>query len=350
MDEDLALFRYLVVGLLDEQVRVCQVVPEGLADEAVGGFCDRVTWQDSSWPMLRNHRLGRLADRLEDMGVDLIHALDGRVWTGAARLARELELPIILGASHALDLPLAARLGRLKHLTRVAFVASTEPLSEAIRTKLDPEALVEYVPPGVHFPDSPTTRGLEQGALCAVVSGDGRYDAQYEALIPALREVVDLYPQAQFFFDGQGADQRTLWQAAQQYGLHANMSLVPRRVGHREILLRADVLIQPQALGRSRTLTLGAMAHGVPVLAQADPWLDYLIDQQTALVVEQPDPARWARLIRLMIEDPVASQGLVDRARQWVHETHLAANQVSQILRLYRQMVGETIKFPTPQA
>lgn len=346
LDEDLATFQYLVVGLIDEQVRVAQVVPDGLSPGETSDFCDCVRWHDSSWRWLRRRRLGRVVDPLRDLGVDVVHALDGRLWEGALRLARQLWTPVVLGTCSALDVAQVQRLRRLDELVKVVFVATTRPLAVAIRERLPADAQVEIVPQGVHVPAK--SAAIHGGAaLCAAVTGNGTYDAQYDALMVAMQSIVAKYPQAQFFFDGQGSDQHLLWQAAKRYGLLSHMSLVPRRLGHRELLLRADVLIHPQSLGRSRTLTLQAMAHGVPVMAMKDPWLDYLIHDQTAWVVDQADPDVWAQMIDRFVETPSLGRDLAVQARRWVRRRHRAAGQVGHTLGLYRQITGESIKFPS---
>src|SRR5690606_29911364 len=75
LDEELAMFRHLVVGLIDEQVRVAQVVPEEMAGEEFSAFGDRITWRPSRWGMVQRQRLTSLATRLDRLGIDLIHAL-----------------------------------------------------------------------------------------------------------------------------------------------------------------------------------------------------------------------------------------------------------------------------------
>ncbi len=352
LDEDLAMLHYLVVGLMDEQVRVVQVLPERRSNHQASGFCDRVSWQDSRWKWVRRRRLSRALGPLKQLGVDVIHALDGRIWDGAVSLARRLWTPIVLGSSSASDVARIDRLHGLNELVKVVFVATTGPIAAAIQKKIDPDVQVETMLPGVHVPEAPTVRrvvgGAESSPLYAAVTGNGTYDAQYEALLIAIQSIVTQYPQAQFFFDGQVTDQRLLWQAAKRYRILSNVSFVPRRTGHRELLLRADVLIQPQALGQSRMLTLQAMAHGVPVMALADPWLDYLVDQETAWVIQEPDPALWRRQIQSYIQDPRRGQELTRRVRPWIRKRHLAAQQVDHVLRLYRQITGESIKFPRP--
>ena len=178
-----------------------------------------------------------------------------------------------------------------------------------------------------------------------MITGNGKLDADYHAVLSALPTVVKKYPDAQFFFDSQRQEQHQLWRAAKRLGLLSNVSLVPRPLGDHELLLRADVLIQPQALGQSRGLTVQAMAQGVPVVARRDDWLDYLLPNETAWVVDVSEPSVWAQHMLDVIEKPEAAAALSQSAWEWVGRKHVAARQVALTLAMYRQVTGEAFKF-----
>jgi len=348
LDEELTMFRYMVVGLLDENVRVVQVVPDRLPVEEFSSFGARLSWKDTHWEFLRRRRLNRLANELQEQGVDLIHAMDGRLWSAALQLGEQLKCPVVLSANSYLDLPLAEKLLKRYAEQRVSVIASTQPLAQAIEKYIQPQHLLQHIPPGVHpGKDSPPATP-SSGTLCAVISGTDYIDSDYEAMLLGLVPIVSAYPQAQFFLDshGHGNDQRLVWQVARKLGLLSNISLVPRRLGHRELLLGADVLIHPQPAGRTRSLTLQAMASSMPVIAHADPWLDYLLHDKTAWVIERPNPEIWTQAIERLIHQPQDGHQLGRLARQWVAEKHLASDHVGQLITLYQQTLGESYKFP----
>ena len=346
LDDELATLNHVIVGLIDQQVRVAQVVPDRFPDDESSVFVQRVAWHETRWRWLNQLRLAQLADPIQAMSVDLIHALDGRLWSGALKLADRLQLPVVLSASSYLDLKEAVGLHRRLPTDRVAFTASTEPLHAALREEVDDAIPVHFVPTGIYPSQADQTQRLTTDALCAVVSGNGIYDGAYDALLEGMAQLVQRQPQSQFFFDGQDSDQHPIWRAAEARGLLPNISLIPRRLGHRELLLRADVLLHPQALGKSRTLTLQAMAVGLPIVALADPWLDYLVDGQTAQVLPQPDVSLWSSALRQLVEQPDQARSLGGRARQWVVEHRPASRQVESILALYRDLLGQPIQFP----
>lgn len=346
LDEELVPFQHLIVGLIDEQVRVAQVVPEGIAQDDLSVFGECVTWRETSVGLMNRYRLGGLNGTLAELGINLIHALDGRLWRGGMKLAEAMDVPIVLGACSMLDIPLAKRVLGRADVSRVAVACATEPIARAIREVVASDLLVESVPTGVHSHDvEPPTLEKEQ-ALCVIVSGNGVWDADYEALLGGIASFVKRWPMSQFFFDGQGAGQHQLWKAASSMGLMGNLSLTPRQLGHREMLLRAHALIHPQALGRSRSLTLRAMARGLPVLAREDGYLDYLIDGETAVVLNTPGPADWSAHLERLITDRKAVVEMGRRAMTWVNQNRSTPRQINSVLDMYRRMAGQTIPFP----
>jgi glycosyl transferase family 1 len=346
LDEELVSFQHMVVGLIGEQVRVAQVVPEDVSSEDLSAFGECVPWLETSVVLLNRYRVGQLNGVLEGLGVDLIHALDGRMWHGGLKLAEAMDVPIVLSANSMLDIPLSRKvLGRVD-VSRVAVSGATEPITGAIREAAGSELLIRCIQTGVHQHDGGPPSLGEDETMCAIVSGNGVWDADYDALLEGIAEFVKRWPMSQFFFDGQGAGQHQLWKNASEMGLMGNLSLTPRRLGHREMLLRAHALIHPQALGRSRSLTLGAMARGLPVIAREDGYLDYLIDGETAVVLSEPGAEDWsAQLERLMTERRWIAE-LGRRAMSWMNQHRTTSNQINGVLDMYRRMAGQTIPFP----
>ena len=349
LDDELLNFQHLVVGLIDEQVRVTQVVPPVLGADDTSAFAELLVWRESRWPAWNRLRLHRLDRALTGLHVDLIHVMDAALWPGAAAVSRSLGIPAVYNVNTPDDLRSLPRLLRATAPARTAWVATSAPVGRALAAELEPSHKLETIPPGVH-PGEPVRQRAADDALCAVISGDGQSDAYYDALMRALVEFTRRCPQAQFFLDGRGSDQHALWQMASRRGLLSNLSLVPRRLGHHELLVRADVLIHPQPSHRARSLTLQAMANAVPVIAMDDGWVDHLIDGETAWIVPQAHSHAWLERLSWLVGQPEAAEALGQRALSWVREHRLASQQVGATLDLYRGMTGETLKFPAKEA
>ena len=341
--DELGMFRFLVVGLLGEQVRVAQVVPEGTGESVTSAFGARLTWQDRRHDLLRRHQLAGLVPALDELQVGVLHALDGRVWSGALKIARKLQVPVVLNLASAADLDRLVPLRRQLSGMRAGFAAATTVLAEAAQPMVPESVPVELVAPGAQVPPAPNVAPGDR-SLCIVITGDGTFDDDVRALLEALAVFVADEPDALLFLDCPGRDTRDLWQAVQQYGLLHQASMIPSNTDHRRLLIGAHLLIQPQALGRARSMTLQAMACGIPVMAREDPWLDYLIDGETAWVTAKSDVSTWLEMIRR--HDGPAARRLTESARDWVRRHHLAARLVDRTVDLYRKLTGEAYRFP----
>lgn len=344
LDEELATLHHLVVGLLDESVRVVQALPTGRAEGEVVSFGTRLSWRERKGRRRNRRAITRLAEPLKEEGVELIHALDGRQWRAALDLGKQLNLPVVLSANSGMDVELAARVAhRLIPGTHVVLCA-TEPLTQLIDQSIGSAVPVRHVPFGIHL-GKPTPHDNDE-TPCVVISGDGGSDDYIHRFLAGAKQAIDAHPDLQLFFDGQRDDPRALWRAIRKQGLLANTTLIPRRLGHREVLLHAGALVHPQPLGRARSLTLRAFAHAVPVLACADPLLDDLIEGTTARVLHEPSADTWAKQLSSFASDPAPWRDLGQAAQQWVGQHRLASTQLEHLLATYRQLTGEPIAFP----
>ncbi len=345
LDEELIPFQHLVVGLIDERVRVAQVVPEGVPAEDLSAFGDQVVWRESSITLMNQRRIAGLDDELAALGVDVIHALDGRLWRGGLKLAEALDVPIVLSAYSMQDARLAQQVLTGLDPMRVAVTAATEPITKAIRPAVPNDMLLTTVGTGVHSHEARTSIADAKQALCVIICGNGEMDADYEALLDGIADFVARHPTSQFFFDGQGSGQHQIWKAASSMGLLGNVSLTPRRLGHREVLLKSHALIHPQAPGRAHSLTLRAMARGLPVIAQQDPALDYLLHGQNAVVLDDPTSRDWVSQLDRLVDDPGAFTELGRSAAQWIREHRPSSHQINGILDMYRRITDENLPF-----
>ncbi|MEM1107803.1 MAG: glycosyltransferase [Planctomycetota bacterium] len=351
LDDELTAFQQLTVGLVDEQVRLTRIMPDNMGGQELGLgdvslFGRKLTWKESRFPAVNHRRVVKLCEAIDNEGVELIHALHGDLWQPAAVIGDQLDLPVIFNAASGEDVRLAVKLVKQLNPTRSVFCATTEPIAAELRQQTENLVRIEAVVPGVHVGDPHLHDRTPGEAPCIAVCGDGVMDGQYQELLAGIKLLVASRPDVQFFFDGQRTDQHQVWKAAQRMGLLPNLSFVPRRLGHREMLLMADAIVHPQSLERSRSVTLLAMAQAVPVLAAADGMLDYLIPDHTAWVLEQPDAEAWADLLMRVVRHPDDAADLGLRARSWVHDERLASDQIERTLSLYRSACGAPLAFP----
>lgn len=344
--DELDAYRHLVVGLLDEQVAVSQVLPESCADLDIGPMSEVYVWADTHWPFIRRRRVLDFTGQFEKAGVTLIHALDQPMWDAAVHLGQRLDLPVVLSCFSAEELPALNSVKRVVAQGRAVLTAPSGPIAQGIIARVNLDAEVRVIPPGVHLAEGREIVIEEDTPFCIVVSGSGVFNEDYELLLHGVRRIANDRPQTQLFFEGR-QDQHSLWQVIKKLQLEPNISLLPKRLREHSLLLSSHAIVHPHALGYCPTLTLQAMARGVPVLAREDPWSDHLIDDTNAWVVAEPSADRWEKLLRRVLEDPQRVAKLGASARKWVAAERLASDQVTNTLAFYRDLTGESMRFPT---
>jgi glycosyltransferase involved in cell wall biosynthesis len=351
LSEAVSTFRQLVVGMIDEQVRVAQVFPEGFSPEEASIFGERVVWQDSPWPWVRRRQQMRLGKSLKDMGVNVLHALDGRRWEAAARIGQCYGMPVVLGAWSLGDIErLSSYFKGSRSPSGLGVLAASEPLGRAARDLLGPRAAVEVARPGVYAAKQPRPAYGPERPLGVLVTGGERFGPEYDTLMRTLRRLRKDYPEAMFFFDGGSSDQHRLWRMGQRFGLLANLSLLPPDMGLPEQLRAVDVLVHPQSPGRVRPLLLGAMAQGIPVISRPEPWVDWLIHDQTACLIQEGTAKQWEKALRWVLGKPDEAHALATSAWEYVREYHRPSRMVEQTLSFYRRVSEAPYRFPDSPA
>ena len=198
LDEELATLHQLVVGLIDENVRVTQILPEGIEDDGIVAFGQRFDYPEAKKVAWRTRRrITALYDKLRDQDIDLVHVLDGRLWLAGATLSNSLGAAAVFSAYDARDEKLAIKAIRRVGADRAAFLATTRPLMESLSQNVplrEPPIPVGLVRPGVHCSEDPhRIRKLDE-PLCLVVSGNGQYDPYYQAFFEAAQEIIERDP------------------------------------------------------------------------------------------------------------------------------------------------------------
>ena len=142
------------------------------------------------------------------------------------------------------------------------------------------------------------------------------------------------------FCDAHAARRADIWPLVRKLGLESRFSLTPLLEGHRELALRADLLVTPESLGEFRSLTIDAMVSGLAVVSAADPVLGYLQDGRTAHLIAQADPSAWAEAIASLLDDPARARALGASAREFVRIEHRVSVHVAKVIDAYEWMTA----------
>jgi glycosyltransferase involved in cell wall biosynthesis len=150
------------------------------------------------------------------------------------------------------------------------------------------------------------------------------------------------------FCDAQAARRAELHRLAKKLGILNRLSLIDELEGRRDLVVEGDLLIQPEAGGEARSVTLEAMAHGMVVLAAADPAVTALRDGVTCRLISSPTASAWEAAVGTALSDRAGSQALARSATAYVREHHRASRHIRAILDAYDAIgAARVMSFPS---
>ena len=341
------LLQRLEVGLADEGVRVVHAIPSDspLATETEV-FTQVVMYESHGLPWTRGIRSRHLVERLDALPraadervADVVHSFDD-AWPFAVEVARQT------GAALAVDFWCASmtrRAGTIRaaahDLAGLVMLTPDPTLERMVRQEVE-DVSVRHTPWGVHCPSESRSILAPERAPAVVVSGAGSDRAALGAAVEGLARVAAGHDDLMVFCDAHAARRADIWPLVRKLGLESRFSLTPLLEGRRELALRADLLVIPEALGEFRSLTIDAMASGLAVVSAEDPVLGYLQDGRTAHLIAQADPSTWAQAIASLLDDPARARALGASAREFVRTEHRVSVHIATVIDAYEWMTA----------
>lgn len=350
----------LQVGLADEGIRVVLALPRGFVQDTNGLFQETVEFEETGLPMSLRWRAGEVAAKLrasERAGDDparIVHVFGGSLWPFGLALAEKLEGAMIVEVWRAGLIHKAQRL-MARSRNRAGAVVLCPDAALVSRCERDlPGVAVRKSPWGVYV-DAPPRQVLKPGtAWSLMIAGAGFDKHAFTACFEAIADVARDRPDMLVFCDAVAARRADLWKLAEKLGVRQQVSLVDEMDANRDLVLRGDVLVLPEARGEQRTLVLEAMGMGMPVVAARDEANASLIDGRTALLVAPGDRQGWSRQIRRLLAPSGSEQlvaDLVESAREYVATEHRSSRHVGGVIEAYEAAVGKpSLPFPGADA
>jgi len=347
----------LAVGLADEGFRVAWGVPERIAqtlNEQV--LTPVVPYIERRLGLSPARRAGVLRDAASAVlggDPDIVHFFGGgvsRLGAETARLAG--ALPAIEVWRPGLEGTIRLVINRVyggavgsERGARALLVVPTDGLRDKLNAAF-PEAVARTIPWGVY----PSDRQQEDddGTLCMVLLGPGRDGRSWQAAFRAAVRSLRASDRLHLFADAETTRRLRLWSVARQAGVLGQLSLLDEAATTRELMLRADLVLQPDARGETRTILLDAMAAGAAVLAAADPRSDLLVDGSTARLVVDQTEQQWHESIEMLVHDSGLRRRMTESARGLVREQHRASRQILSLVDAYEWIGGDAERIEAP--
>lgn len=361
-----AMLSRLEVGLTHEGVRVVRAWPGSApAGAPRSAFASAVAYADEGLRFTLPLRAAALAQALEQANpatsterpIDLVHAFGEGCWDIASHAAELLDAPLVLEVWSPAAANAAARIVRrvgspansdaragAPAITR-ALLASDATLAEACARAI-PGAPVRIAPWGVHAseePRPPWTGRDPALAVAAIVIGSGADERACAGALTGLAGACEADPRLTLFVDAAIVRRRrSLWRSIKSAGALGRFSLVEGLEARRDLTVRADLLIQPEALGERRSVTLDALASGLLVLARRDAGVPALSGEagSPAALVEAPSAEAWRHAALAVLRDPSRADEMRRAGAEWAAAHAAASAHVRATLDAYEWIVG----------
>ena len=351
----------LELGLADEGVRVFSALPESLVDASADAdelFSTSLHYRRAGPFTTRRSRAAALIASLEERApsgssersVDIVHAFGGLVWEMAVEIGRQTGAAVVCEVWRS---GLVQRARSMRSLAGQGVPAALAVPADALAKELRDLAdlPVRVTPWGVSRPAADEDAPADS-TFTLMIAATGRDQPRLRAVIEAFAVFSSKHPGSLAFIDGAAADRAPVWAWIEELALTDRVSIVGSFAEGRDLVLRGSALLAPEALGEYRSLLLDAMASGVPIVAAADPRVDWLCDNQTAWTTEGTTSDAWADAL----EQLVATAGthrkpandLIVSAREYVATNHRITGHVAAVLGLYEWLLAEpAIPFAT---
>lgn len=340
-----AQFGRLVVALTANGCRVTTLVfgePFGNdhpADRPMG-LGPVIRYPERLAPWLRGSKLQEVTELFERDAPDLVWCAGRGSWSIAARLARNLQRPLVAQIDGQLEAKRARRLARILPIS--GFLSPTGPITRQLRREF-PTSELEEVPPGIAT--SPREVDLkrrdETGPLGLTVLGTGGGRAHHRALFEALAGLREVGPGLRLVVELPARGDQRIWQLLRRYELGDLATCVEEPVRMQRLIAASDLIVRPVPENRVRPIVLEAMAKGAPVVTVPEPWLDYLGEDQGATLVERPTSRQWDEALRPYLLSPELRQSRGTLAREWVITRHRSSDRAQAVETLFEKVVGE---------
>lgn len=364
----------LETGLTQEGLRVLRVWPGSApAGPPRSAFAVPVSFEDEGLAATLPIRAARLADSITDaVGRDaaaatVFHAFGEECWEIASRAALALDAPLAVQAWRPDSAPSLARLvshrksrGASSSRGGESAPATSAPPLACIAPDAALATLMEQGAPGtpvltaswgVHAPDFTRAAWLTRDrtdSVAFVVVGSGADEAACVAAISGLALAAEADPRVTVFVDAAIVRRRrSLWRPMRAGDAAERFTLVEGLEARRAVALRADVLVQPEARGERRSITLDALASGMVVLARRDPAWPALAgadapDAAPATFVAATNPRDWCDAALAILRDPSLAQRRSSEGGAWAARHASAFAQVAATIAAYERIGGAT--------
>ena len=343
----------LTAGLVDAGCTVTRIVPAKLDPQiretqlSATAVAKQISVPLKVLPWLRRPRLEQVTEAMPRPDPDVVYGWGQETWSLAMGPVQTIRVSGGIGTSGRLILLRPCREAVPRR--RLAPTSRHADRSQMHFARFVDPSLVSYVPQGVTVPETPGRVFADQSRPIAMtIVGSGRDLLSYRAMLSGISRVMQNELNLHAVLELRGPQHHEIWRHARRLELLGNISAITDAARFRTLLVHCDMLVLPERFGEIRSLTLEAMAMGIPVVAADDPVIDFLIADETALIVTEAEADSWATQLRKLLSSQEFSQQLGMAGRRFVQQHHSLDRQVNTLLETLKRAVhGENDRLHT---
>lgn len=337
-----AMLTRIEVGLADDGVDVRLALPLDADDPASFNVLrEPLLYRPGGFAPFLRLSASRVSNLLQqdwhDDGRRIVHAFGGRCWRFAAELARALNAALVL---EVWRMGLVRRARRFDaYQGRVVLAAPGAPIERALLGEHSAHP-VRLTPWGGAVEPEPRALFSPGRRSAIVVVGRARDAAAYRAAFAAAAQASEA-EDSLLLVDEYGVERAGIWSLARSVGALDRMTVVHRLEDRRDLILRADMMVHPDARGEYRSIVLDAMGAGLAVVAAEDPAFAPLVDGKSALCVAGHHQDDWTAAIGGLVRTPSKARELGSSARRFIGDQMRWSEHVGSLVNLYEGLARD---------
>lgn len=186
---------------------------------------------------------------------------------------------------------------------------------------------------------------LPSGALVGLFMGTITAAKQLDFLVDAWEQMLPQFPQAYLWIAGDGPERDALARLVSRKKLSGRIVLPGTFDDVSDLLMAADVVVQPTTEAGLSTSLLEAMAAGLPVVANDTPGhRDAVVPDQTGLLVPAGDDLAWQHALSKLWQLAELRERLGQAGRQRVAESFTLEQMTRAHLELFASLARPTLE------
>ena len=161
-------------------------------------------------------------------------------------------------------------------------------------------------------------------------------------LLKAVPYVIEEIPDALFFIAGDGPQRTDLEKECQKLGILSSVFFLGNLEDARSFIYEMDLLVLPSLNEGMGRVLLEAQVMGKPVIGTRVGGIpDVIREGGTGLIVPPKDPRALAEAILNLLRDPERCRAMGEAGKKWVDEKFGVEVMVSQISKLYEELLSD---------